>query len=112
MKPLQQTTSRLITVFLCGDVMTGRGIDQILPHPSDPAIYEPSMKSAKGHVEPCTGKLVSLRMMPMRIKHFRENRASREDAEWLRDTLSREGKRFGTCVELEKDNTLILRWGE
>jgi len=23
---------RLVTVFLCGDVMTGRGIDQILPH--------------------------------------------------------------------------------
>ena len=29
-----------ITIFLCGDVMTGRGIDQILPHPSDPTIYE------------------------------------------------------------------------
>ena len=27
-----------ITIFLCGDVMTGRGIDQILPHPSDPTI--------------------------------------------------------------------------
>ena len=23
-----------ITLFLCGDVMTGRGIDQILPHPA------------------------------------------------------------------------------
>jgi len=22
-----------ITLFLCGDVMTGRGIDQVLPHP-------------------------------------------------------------------------------
>jgi poly-gamma-glutamate synthesis protein (capsule biosynthesis protein) len=28
------------TLFLCGDVMTGRGIDQILPHPSDPMLYE------------------------------------------------------------------------
>jgi poly-gamma-glutamate synthesis protein (capsule biosynthesis protein) len=63
-------------------------------------------------VEPSTGNLVSLRMTPMQIKHFRENRVSREDAEWLRDTLSREGKRFGTRVELEKDNTLTLRWGE
>jgi len=24
-----------LTLFLCGDVMTGRGIDQVLPHPSD-----------------------------------------------------------------------------
>lgn len=31
---------RLVTVFLCGDVMTGRGIDQILPHPSDPRIQK------------------------------------------------------------------------
>ncbi len=63
-------------------------------------------------VEPCTGKLVSLRMTPMQIKHFRKNRASREDTEWLKDTLSREGKRFGTRVDLENDNTLTLRWGE
>lgn len=28
--------SRGITLFLCGDVMTGRGIDQILPHAGMP----------------------------------------------------------------------------
>ena len=44
-------TSKLITIFMCGDVMSGRGIDQVLPHPSDPVIYEPYMKSAKGYVE-------------------------------------------------------------
>ena len=43
--------SNLVTVFLCGDVMTGRGIDQILPHPSDPVLYEPSLKNAKEYVE-------------------------------------------------------------
>lgn len=40
-----------ITIFLCGDVMTGRGIDQILPHPSDPEIFETFMKDARGYVE-------------------------------------------------------------
>ena len=40
-----------ITIFLCGDVMTGRGIDQILPHPSDPTIYEPYMKTDQGYVK-------------------------------------------------------------
>lgn len=40
-----------ITLFLCGDVMTGRGIDQVLPHPSDPIIYESYMQSAIGYVE-------------------------------------------------------------
>ncbi len=40
-----------ITIFMCGDVMTGRGIDQILPHPSDPTIYESYMKNARGYVK-------------------------------------------------------------
>lgn len=31
--------------------MTGRGIDQILPHPGDPAIPEFYLESAKGYVE-------------------------------------------------------------
>lgn len=38
-------------LFLCGDVMTGRGIDQILPHPNRPNIYEPYLRSALGYVE-------------------------------------------------------------
>ncbi|MGH2405336.1 MAG: CapA family protein, partial [bacterium] len=39
-----------VRVFLCGDVMTGRGVDQILPHPSDPRIYEPSLRDARAYV--------------------------------------------------------------
>jgi poly-gamma-glutamate capsule biosynthesis protein CapA/YwtB (metallophosphatase superfamily) len=38
-------------LFLCGDVMTGRGIDQILPHPSRPHLYESYVRSALGYVE-------------------------------------------------------------
>jgi len=40
----------LLTAFLCGDVMTGRGIDQILPHPSDPRIHEPYVEDAREYV--------------------------------------------------------------
>src|SRR5688500_18002383 len=42
--------SRPITLFLCGDVMAGRGIDQILPFPSDPAIHESYLRSARDYV--------------------------------------------------------------
>ncbi len=42
--------SQTITLFLCGDVMTGRGIDQVLPYSSNPRIYESYMTSAKGYV--------------------------------------------------------------
>jgi len=51
--PVMQTeqTSHRITLFLCGDVMTGRGIDQILPHPGKPHLFESYMRSALGYVE-------------------------------------------------------------
>jgi poly-gamma-glutamate synthesis protein (capsule biosynthesis protein) len=39
-----------IKIFLCGDVMLGRGIDQILPHPSDPGLHESYMESALDYV--------------------------------------------------------------
>ncbi len=42
--------AKYITLFLCGDVMTGRGIDQVLPHPSAPQIYEAFVKDAKDYV--------------------------------------------------------------
>src|SRR3970282_637007 len=38
-------------LFLCGDVMTGRGIDQILAAPCDAAIAEPWVKDARDYVE-------------------------------------------------------------
>jgi poly-gamma-glutamate synthesis protein (capsule biosynthesis protein) len=37
-------------LFLCGDVMTGRGIDQALSHPVNPIIYEPHVRDARGYV--------------------------------------------------------------
>jgi poly-gamma-glutamate synthesis protein (capsule biosynthesis protein) len=40
----------LITLFLCGDLMTGRGIDQILPHSCHPQLYEPYVRDARDYV--------------------------------------------------------------
>ena len=37
-------------LFLCGDVMTGRGIDQALPHPVNPVLYEPYVRDAREYV--------------------------------------------------------------
>lgn len=41
---------RAMKLFLSGDVMTGRGIDQILPQPNNPAIHEDFLKSAEDYV--------------------------------------------------------------
>ena len=61
-------------------------------------------------VNPLTGNLVQLQMIPTQIKHFRVNRTSRDDALWLTHTLNREGKKFGTRVRLDEDNRLTLSW--
>ncbi len=38
-------------LFLCGDVMTGRGIDQALPHPVSPVLYEPYVRDAREYID-------------------------------------------------------------
>jgi len=40
-----------VSLFLAGDVMTGRGIDQVLPFPADPRIHETFVKSASDYVK-------------------------------------------------------------
>lgn len=42
---------KAFTIALCGDVMSGRGVDQILPHPSAPRIHESYAASALDYVE-------------------------------------------------------------
>lgn len=47
-------------ILLCGDVMTGRGIDQILPHPSKFKLYESFVTDAREYVsiaEKTNGKI-------------------------------------------------------
>ena len=39
-----------LRLFLCGDVMTGRGIDQALPHPVSPVLNEPYVRDAREYV--------------------------------------------------------------
>jgi len=48
---MQSIQAKPICLFLCGDVMTGRGIDQALPHPGDPTLHEPSLHDARDYVQ-------------------------------------------------------------
>src|SRR5680860_938222 len=50
---MKQDTSSIdhsLSIFLCGDVMTGRGIDQILPYSVKPKLYEPYVKDARDYL--------------------------------------------------------------
>lgn len=59
---------------------------------------------------PGDGRLLSLRMTPMRIRRLRLERAAPEEARWLRDVLDRESRRLGGAVELDENGSLVLRW--
>jgi poly-gamma-glutamate capsule biosynthesis protein CapA/YwtB (metallophosphatase superfamily) len=59
-------------------------------------------------VEAATGRLTRLRMVPMQARQLRLHHASREDAEFLRTTLTRFGERFGSRVDIARDRSLHL----
>jgi poly-gamma-glutamate capsule biosynthesis protein CapA/YwtB (metallophosphatase superfamily) len=61
-------------------------------------------------VDPKDGTLAALMMTPTQTAKFRVNRASEKDAQWLKHVLNREGRRFGTQVEVNPDTSFSLRW--
>jgi poly-gamma-glutamate capsule biosynthesis protein CapA/YwtB (metallophosphatase superfamily) len=99
-RPIERFRDKLI-LYGCGDFLNDyEGISGYEEFRGDLAqMYFPD-------VDPATGRLLDLVMTPMRIRRFRANRAPRGDAEWLRDTINRESRRFGVQVELGGDNRL------
>ncbi len=61
-------------------------------------------------IDVSSGKLIQLTLTPLQIKRFRLNKASQEDARWLCNVLTAEGRAFGTRTLLSEDNTLMLLW--
>ena len=61
---------------------------------------------------PASGRLMSLEMVPFRIRQFRLNRASASDARWLATTMNRECRQFGSRVTQSDDNRLMLVPGQ
>ncbi|MGB5179640.1 MAG: CapA family protein [Gammaproteobacteria bacterium] len=61
-------------------------------------------------MDPGSGKLMKLEMIPLQIRQFSLHQASTQDAEWLINTLHREGRQFNTRVETNPNGRLALRW--
>jgi poly-gamma-glutamate synthesis protein (capsule biosynthesis protein) len=57
-----------------------------------------------------SGDLIRLDMTPMRVRRFRLQRASGEEASWLAATLDRESRKLGARVEPGAEGGLTLRW--
>jgi len=56
--------------------------------------------------DPASGELVSLQMIPLRVRRMRLERASQADAEWLRKTLERTSREFGIHVAAGSNDLL------
>lgn len=96
-----------LILYGCGDLLTDyEGIDGYEAFRGDLGLMYFARIDTKG------GRLVELEMVPMRLCRFRLGRASRQDTEWLRDTLNREGRRLGTRVDITPGGNLVLRWGK
>ena len=61
-------------------------------------------------VDPASGALVRLEMMPTQVRRLRVNRAGDADAAWLLGTLNRESEKFGVRAEVTADKTFLLHW--
>jgi poly-gamma-glutamate synthesis protein (capsule biosynthesis protein) len=57
-----------------------------------------------------SGRLARFTMSPTQIRRFRVNRATEAGAQWLLDTVNREGRALGTRAERQPDGTFRLEW--
>jgi len=61
-------------------------------------------------IDPSDGTLVSMVLVPMKIKKFCLNHVSGSDARWLLNMLNREGRKLGTSVTMNEDHHFFLHW--
>ena len=92
-------------LYGCGDFINDyEGIAGYEAYRADLALmYFPCFDST-------TGKLLRFMMTPTRMRHFRVNRATGDQAGWLCATLNREGKTLGTDVVRQEEDRLLLQW--
>lgn len=103
-KPLEVYRDRLI-LYGCGDFLNDyEGITGYEAYRDDLALMYLSA------IDPGSGDLVALEIVPFQVRRFRLNRPSREDVVWLQRTLHRECAKFGAAIELVAEDRLGLSW--
>jgi poly-gamma-glutamate capsule biosynthesis protein CapA/YwtB (metallophosphatase superfamily) len=104
-RPVEVYRGKLI-LYGCGDFIDD--YEGIAGH----AEYRPDLRLLYlASVDPQTGRLIALQMVPMQARRMRLRHATGEDAEWLRALLDRLSRPFGARVGLEPNRALTLRPG-
>lgn len=96
---------RRLILYGCGDFLTDyEGISGYEMFRGDLAVmYLIELDSR-------SGELIAARLVPMRMRRFRLERASATAAKWLCKLLNELGAQFSTGTRLEKDNSFTLEW--
>jgi poly-gamma-glutamate synthesis protein (capsule biosynthesis protein) len=61
-------------------------------------------------IEPASSNVVTVAIVPLQICNFRLVSPSSPDIDWLRQTLDRECREFGTRVTMMSPGRLALSW--
>jgi poly-gamma-glutamate capsule biosynthesis protein CapA/YwtB (metallophosphatase superfamily) len=101
-RPIELYRDRLI-LYGCGDLITDyEGIAGHEEFRGDLVLaYFPSIDAA-------TGRLEQLIAIPYQLRRFRLARAPVRDAAWVRETLNRHCRPFGTRLDLEPDGAFRM----
>jgi poly-gamma-glutamate synthesis protein (capsule biosynthesis protein) len=103
-RPIEVYAGKLV-LYGCGDFLNDyegiRGYESFRSHIA--LAYLPRIDEA-------TGRLLSLRMAPLRTRRMRLEHASAPDVEWLAEVLARVSRVYGTTIVAERNGTLSLGW--
>ncbi|MGK7916105.1 MAG: CapA family protein [Prochloraceae cyanobacterium] len=101
-KGMEIYRQRLI-IYGCGDLLNDyEGITGYQAYRDDLGLMYFATRDSS------SGKLVNLKMIPTQIKKFRLRLAPTADLLWMRELLNREGTRFATQVQWDRNKTLTL----
>ncbi|AOE82993.1 CapA family protein [Pseudomonas sp. TCU-HL1] len=102
-KGLELYRERLI-LYGCGDLLNDyEGIQDYGPfHGELGLLYFPTLDAS--------GRLLSLELVPTRIRRFRIERAGHADRRWVRETLQRECSNRGCTLQPGPDHDFTLAW--
>jgi poly-gamma-glutamate synthesis protein (capsule biosynthesis protein) len=102
-RPIEVYRDRLV-LYGCGDFLNDYegipGYERFRPELG--FMYLPEL-------DPTSGRLQSLVLVPTRIRRFRVNRATEEETGWMVDTMNREGRPFGSEFLIAAGGTIELR---
>ena len=102
-----------LTLWLAGDVMTGRGIDQIQAHArAAGAVRELGARCARDYVqlaERVNGPVpAQLDIVPMQLRRLQLTHPAARSS--LQALFKNEGQKLGTEVQAQADGSWQLRW--